>query len=58
MEFDSKRWLLAFLAESKREAARLRKNADWPAHLPKRSKPWPRATGLKTASGLPALFRV
>lgn len=58
--YDSPQWLLGFLAEQKQEAARLAKNSrwEWPAHLPKRSKPWPRKRGLTGIKGLRMMWRV
>lgn len=58
--FATREWLLGFLAEMKREAKRLRETWDKSGRWRKqneRKKPWPRKSGLTTATGGVAMWR-
>lgn len=64
MDYDSREWLLEFLAENVRETERLRKSP--PPRVERsrkqakqeRTKPWPRRRGCTSASGQPVMWRL
>jgi hypothetical protein len=58
--FASRAWLLFHLSQMKRELVRLKANVSPSGRWRKqneRKKPWPRKSGLTTASGAPAMWR-